>query len=93
MKIQLSPGNYGKDCLGNGKHFDNKGELIECECDECNFMLLCIDKNFKGKTLTEKEADELHFSLKYINEVFNRFSSIIPPLKYFDELEKYEEET
>lgn len=26
--IFLTPGNYGKDCLGNGEHFDNFGKLI-----------------------------------------------------------------
>ena len=41
------PGNYGKNCPGNGKHYDGNGKLIECECDECNNFLLCIDDNFR----------------------------------------------
>ena len=39
--IELTPGNHGKDCLGNGEHFDEKGERIECCCDECDYMICC----------------------------------------------------
>ena len=39
----LTPGNNGKYCLGNGEHYDKKGNLIECCCDECDYMLLCFD--------------------------------------------------
>lgn len=28
--IELTPGNNGEDCKGNGKHFDENGNLIEC---------------------------------------------------------------
>ena len=41
--IELTPGNCGKDCLGNGTHFDENGDLIECCCDECNYMLCCCE--------------------------------------------------
>ena len=34
----LLPGNFGKECLGNGTH---KG--IECCCDECDYMLCCVE--------------------------------------------------
>lgn len=39
--IELTPGNNGEDCKGNGKHFDENGNLIECCCDECNYLLCC----------------------------------------------------
>ena len=39
--VQLTPGNNGEDCKGNGKHLDEKGILIECCCDECDYFLLC----------------------------------------------------
>ena len=42
--IVLTPGNTGKDCLGNGEHFDDKGNLIECCCDECDYFLCCVNK-------------------------------------------------
>lgn len=41
--IELTPGNNGNDCQGNGRHFDQYGNLIEICCDECNYYLCCID--------------------------------------------------
>ena len=41
-KIRLTPGNRGEDCMGNGKHFDDKGELLECCCDECDYLMCCV---------------------------------------------------
>ena len=29
---ELTPGNFGRDCLGNGEH-----EGVECCCDECDY--------------------------------------------------------
>ena len=40
--IELTPGNCGNDCLGNGEHFDDRGNPIECCCDECDYMLCCL---------------------------------------------------
>ena len=40
--IELTPGNRRIDCLGNGKHTDCKGNLIECCCDECDYMMCCL---------------------------------------------------
>ena len=37
----LTPGNYGKDCLGNGTDPN-----IECCCDECDYMQCCLDKEY-----------------------------------------------
>ncbi|MBQ4612711.1 MAG: hypothetical protein IJB26_04105 [Clostridia bacterium] len=39
----LTPGNEGKDCLGNGLHFDKNGARIECCCDECDYAVCCYD--------------------------------------------------
>lgn len=39
--IVLTPGNMGKDCRGNGKHYGENGDLIECCCDECDYMMCC----------------------------------------------------
>ena len=36
--VVLTPGNLGMDCLGNGEH-----EGVECCCDECDYMLCCLD--------------------------------------------------
>ena len=34
---ELIPGNYGRDCPGNGEHQGG-----ECCCEECDYMLLCF---------------------------------------------------
>lgn len=36
-KIELNPGNLGRDCLGNGLHKD-----IECCCEECDYLMCCV---------------------------------------------------
>lgn len=41
--IELTPGNNGKDCLGNGEHIDELGEIIECCCEECDYYLECFE--------------------------------------------------
>lgn len=41
--IVLIPGNNGRDCPGNGKHVDKNGHVIECCCDECDYMACCLD--------------------------------------------------
>lgn len=41
--IELIPGNNGDDCPGNGEHFDDNGNAIECCCDECNYMICCLE--------------------------------------------------
>ena len=40
---ELIPGNSGFDCPGNGEHIDVNGRIIECCCDECDYMLCCLD--------------------------------------------------
>ena len=42
-KVQLIPDNGGVDCPGNGEHIDDNGILIECCCDECNYMMCCLE--------------------------------------------------
>ena len=41
--IELTPGNNGRDCLANGTYFYENDEQIECCCDECNYMMCCLD--------------------------------------------------
>ena len=47
--IELKPGNKGKDCKGNGTHFDKQGNPLECCCDECNYMMICFPKYIPKK--------------------------------------------
>lgn len=41
----LIPGNDGKECYGNGMHFDWRGNPIECCCDECAYMMCCMEEH------------------------------------------------
>ncbi|MBO5021695.1 MAG: hypothetical protein J6J13_05330 [Clostridia bacterium] len=41
--VVLLPGRNGQDCLGNGLQRNEKGEIIECCCDECNYMICCTE--------------------------------------------------
>jgi len=43
--IEITPGNGGRLCKGNGQSRDKNGNLIECCCDECDYMLYCIEPN------------------------------------------------
>ena len=45
--IKLTPGNEGKDCLGNGEHFDENGNIIECCCNECDYLIRCLSEEEK----------------------------------------------
>ena len=47
--IILTPGNGGKDCLGNGLHYDEDGKLIECQCDECDHLITCLTPVIKKR--------------------------------------------
>ncbi len=51
--IELTPGNKGKDCLGNGESYDEKGNLIPICCDECEYLLCCTEKTDCNKCKDE----------------------------------------
>ena len=40
--VELTPGNSGEFCKGNGEHVDKDGVPIECCCDECDYMICCF---------------------------------------------------
>ena len=42
--VELTPGDY-KNCLGNGEHYDSDGGIIECCCDECDYLMLCLEND------------------------------------------------
>lgn len=42
--VELTPGKP-KECLGNGEHFDENGNEIECCCDECDYLMLCLEND------------------------------------------------
>ena len=41
--FEYVPGNGGKDCPGDGRHRDKRGKIIECCCDECDFLICCLE--------------------------------------------------
>ena len=43
--VRLTLGNFGKDCLGNGNCYDEKGKSIECCCDECDYLICCLESH------------------------------------------------
>ena len=48
----LVPGNMGNDCPGNGTHPD-----VECCCNECDYMLCCIDEDFPARCSACQDPD------------------------------------
>ena len=43
----LIPGNDGRDCPGNGLH-----PGIECCCDECDYMICCLEEHDSAECTT-----------------------------------------
>ena len=41
--IEIAPG-HPELCKGNGETLDENGILIECCCDECDYLEACIEK-------------------------------------------------
>ena len=41
--IVLIPGHGGKECMGNGKHKTKNGNVIECCCEECDYLMCCSE--------------------------------------------------
>ncbi len=66
--IVLTPGNNGENCLGNGGHFDNDDNLIECCCDECDYMLCCLEgscENCKREICVKDETNTETYDLPF----------------------------
>ncbi len=53
--IELIPENNGEDCKGNGNHFDENGKLIECCCDECDYLLCCTEDDVNCRIAIVRE--------------------------------------
>ena len=72
-KIELTPGNFGKDCKGNGKHFKNDGNRIECCCDECGYYLCCINNISEECKNCEDTSCQRSGKRKFYHNVFDNF--------------------
>ena len=60
----LIPGNDGRDCPGNGLHPD-----IECCCDECDYMMCCLDEHDPAQcsACSDKKCPHVPFKNKFKN--------------------------
>ena len=56
--IELIPGNCGRDCPGNGMTEN------ECCCDECDYMMCCLDTHDseKCKTCNDTRCPRSYFN-------------------------------
>lgn len=56
--IELTTGDNGEKCKGNGKYIDEEGKEIECCCDECDYMQCCFGEITKEicKKCTDKNC-------------------------------------
>lgn len=52
----LTPGKYGRDCLGNGNHQNQQGEYLCC-CDECDYYQCCIEEHSDAECLDCEDGD------------------------------------
>ena len=50
--IMLIPGRMGRDCPGNGLHKD-----VEYCCDECDYMLCCLENHDETECRWCKDVD------------------------------------
>lgn len=74
--VRLTPGNFGKDCLGNGKHLTKRGKRIECCCDECDYLLCCADESYSQKcaACAEKNCPRLKLSEKELEDILTAYA-------------------
>ncbi len=42
--IILTPSKNGELCKGNGEHKNWRGKIIECCCDECDYLMYCASE-------------------------------------------------
>lgn len=62
--IELTPGNGGEFCLGNGLY-----QGTECCCDECEYMICCLDTATPEDCVTCSDKECPH-SLLNKKEIF-----------------------
>ena len=62
--VVLTPGNGGRDCLGNGEH-----PGIECCCDECDYMLCCLPEQDSGRCENCADLDCPHKTERMCREI------------------------
>lgn len=54
-EVKHNPADFGKNCLGNGKHKDIFGRLILCQCDECDSAIGCLVSKDNYNIIYDKE--------------------------------------
>lgn len=53
----LIPGNLGRDCPGNGENPD-----VECCCEECDYMVCCIEAHWYDRCCDCLNRDCLRYT-------------------------------
>ena len=54
---QPYPGNNGRLCIFNGSHLDKNGKAVECRCDECSYLMCCLDNFSESDCYSCKELN------------------------------------
>ncbi len=81
--IELTPSNSGIDCLGNGLHYNENGELIECCCEECDYMLCCFDDEVPNNCDTCNDLFCPHaINAKKVNKIQKRHTKQVCLFKF-----------
>ncbi len=44
-KLRILPGNLGRDCPGNGMHHNGRKGKFWCLCEECDYMMCCLEEH------------------------------------------------
>jgi len=53
-RIALTPGNGGRDCLGNGEHAG-----IGVRCDECDYLMCCFEDDLCERCFVKNGGCEI----------------------------------
>ena len=57
--IVLIPGNQGRDCPGNGENPE-----MECCCEECDYMMCCMEQHDEESCIGCTDRDCPHAQLR-----------------------------
>ena len=79
MRIEITtsrylPGDEGRLCRYNGKHYTVFGGKIECECDGCDYAMCCLEMEGREKCRRCRDA-ACPYSARYRKGALERFAA------------------